>query len=130
MDALIIIRSIAEIIFVVMFIAFTGYAFGKLKGISASVDKIENDVSKAYNDLNPVLKDLSAVAGDLKDITIRSRAQYHKVENMVDSITGSVNEASSIIRSVSSKTKNAVDESTNFISAVTKGFKTFKNKLS
>lgn len=130
MDALIIIRSIAEILLAVMLIAFTIYAIGKLKSISASIDKMKGDISRAYSDLNPVLKEITQVAGDIKEIAARSKSQYYKVENMVDSLTGSVNEASSIIRSAARRTKDAVDDGSNFISAITKGFRTFKSKLS
>jgi uncharacterized protein YoxC len=136
MDALVITRNVAEIIFILLFIIFVFYAIRAVKKISASVEKIEDNTQKLYSEVAPVLKqvppilnEVSEVVADIKDVAGRSKEQYYKVEGMVDNLVGKVNEVSDVIGFAGSKAKYAVNESSNLISAISKGVKAFRNKL-
>src|SRR5215207_10627333 len=125
MDVLITIRYVAEIVFIVLFIIFVIYAFIALKKISASIEKVEENTVKVYEGVTPVLKEVSAVVADIKEIADKSKVQYYKVENTVNTLVEKVNGVSDVIGFAGNKAKHAVTESSNLISAVSKGVKAF-----
>ncbi|MDQ3019354.1 MAG: DUF948 domain-containing protein [Bacteroidota bacterium] len=121
--------GISEIILFVALTVLAIFLIVFMKKFLSSIATIEKEVVEISDKLTPVITDLKFITDDVKSIVDRSRIQFEKIENLsediVDKGTGLLNTINKI-----QKTGNGLLlNTTNLVTAITKGFKTFGNKL-
>lgn len=124
-----IITGIAEIIFFVTLSVLAVYLIISLKKFLFSISKIENEVIEISNQLVPVISDMKFVTDDLKEITERAKVQFNKIEDVSESVITKGQAVVSTLETINFYGRNLLDNGINFISAISNGYRTFKNKL-
>ncbi len=119
----------AEAIFFVTLSVLAVYLIISLKKFLASITKIENEVIEISNQLTPVITDMKFVTDDLKEITERSKVQFNKIEDVSENVISKGKAVVNTLETIHFYSRNILENGLNFISAVTSGFRTFKNKL-
>jgi uncharacterized protein (UPF0335 family) len=121
--------SIAEIILFITLSIVAVYLIISLKKFLASISRIENEVVEISDQLTPVITDMKFITDDIKAMVDRSRLQFGKIENMTEEFVEKGSGLLNAINKVESVTNGFLFNITNLVTAVTKGFKTFGNKL-
>ncbi|MEO8209442.1 MAG: hypothetical protein ABI840_02690 [bacterium] len=121
--------GISEIVLFVALTILAIYLITFMKKFLFSIAKIESEISDISDNLTPVITDLKLITDDVKVIVDRSRVQFGKIEDLsealVDKGTGLLN----TINKVQNVSNGFLLNTTNLVSAISKGVKTFGNKL-
>ena len=121
--------SYAVLVFFIFITIFGIFLIASVRKFISSVQKIENRVTELSDSLAPVILNFRFISDDLKSITLRSRSQLSKVEDLSESL---IEKGSLLINTIDQiqETGNKIFlNSTNYINAVIKGFASFTNKL-
>ncbi|MBK8551972.1 MAG: hypothetical protein IPL53_13255 [Ignavibacteria bacterium] len=121
--------GIAEIIFFITLSVLAVYLIISMKKFLSSITKIENEVIQITDQISPVIADMKFITDDIKEIVDRSRLQFTKIEKLSEDIVDKGNALINTLSRVQKVSNGFLLNSTNFVSAITKGFKTFGNKL-
>lgn len=121
--------GIAEIIFFATMTVLAIYLIISLKKFLSSISKIEKEVIEITDRLTPVLNDMKFVTDDIREIADRAKFQYNKIEDVSDSLITKGQEVVTALDSILYYSKNLIDNGLNFISAISNGYRTFKDKL-
>ncbi|MBS1550442.1 MAG: hypothetical protein JST15_00045 [Bacteroidetes bacterium] len=125
-----IIIGIAEIVFFVTLTVLAVYIIISMKKFLSSISKIENEVIEISNQLVPVISDMKFVTDDLKEITERAKFQFNKIEDVSENVITKGQAVVNTLDTIHFYSKNLLDNSLNFISAISNGYRTFMNKIS
>lgn len=121
--------SIAEIVLFLTLTILAIYLIIFLKKFLSSISKIENEVVEITDTLTPVIVDLKFITDDIKIIADRSRYQFQKIEALSEELVEKGTGVLNTLNKVQSVSSDIVLNTANFVSAITKGVKTFGNKL-
>ncbi|MBK8983004.1 MAG: hypothetical protein IPM38_11925 [Ignavibacteria bacterium] len=121
--------GIAEIVFFATLTVLAIYLIISLKKFLSSITKIEKEVIEITDRLEPVLTDMKFVTDDIREIADRVKFQYNKIEEVSDSLITKGQDVVTALDSIRFYSKNLLDNGLNFISAISNGFRTFKDKL-
>ncbi|MBK9334658.1 MAG: hypothetical protein IPM96_20215 [Ignavibacteria bacterium] len=122
--------GIAEILFFLTMTVLAVYLIISLKKFSSSISTIENKVIEMTEQITPVISDMKIVTDDIREIADRAKFQYNKIEDVSDSVITKGHAVVNTLESLHSYSRNLLENSRNFISALSNGFRSFKNKLS
>ena len=121
--------SIAEIVLYFTLTILAIYLIIFLKKFLSSISKIENEVVEISDKLTPVIMDLKFITDDIKMIVDNSRYQFQKIEALSEELVEKGTGVLNILNRVQSASSDILLNTTNLVSAITKGIKTFGNKL-
>lgn len=124
-----IITGIAEAVFFITLSVLAVYLIISLKKFLLSISKIENEVIEITNQLVPVISDMKFVTDDLKEITEKAKVQFNKIEDVSENIITKGQAVIKTLDTIHFYGKNLLDNGLNFISSISNGYRTFKNKL-
>lgn len=121
--------SISGIVFFVFFTIVGIFLILSIRKFTNSIHNIENEAFQISKKLAPVLLNFQFISEDLKSISVRSRSQFSKVEDLSENL---IEKGSKLIKTmdVIQNTGNYIlTNSSNFVNAVRKGFTSFTDKL-
>ncbi len=124
-----IITGIAELVLFVTLSVLAVYLIISLKKFLFSISKIESEVIEITNQLVPVISDMKFVTEDLKEISERAKVQFNKIEDVSENVINKGQAVVNTLDTINFHSKNFLDNGLNFISAISNGYRTFKNKL-
>ncbi len=125
-----IIIGIAEAIFFVTLSVLAVYLIISLKKFLASISKIENEVIEISGQMAPVISDMKFITEDFKEIAEKAKIQFNKIEDVSENVISKGQAVVNTLENIQLHSKNLLDNGVNFISAISNGYMTFKNKLS
>ena len=121
--------SYAVLVFFIFITIFGIFLIASVRKFISSVQKIENRVTELSDSLAPVILNFRFISDDLKSITLRSRSQLSKVEDLSESLIEKGSLLINTIDQIQETGSKIFLNSTNYINAVIKGFTSFTNKL-
>lgn len=124
-----IIIGITEIIFFVTLSILAVYLIISMKKFLSSISRIENEVVEITDQISPVIADMKFITDDIKEIVDRSRIQFSKLEEITEGIAEKGEAVVKTLDTIQNLSSGYINNSLNFLSSVSTGFKTFKQKL-
>lgn len=124
-----IIIGIAEIIFFITLSVLAVYLIISMKKFLLSISKIENEVIEITDQIAPVIADMKFITDDIKGIVDRSRIQFNKVEEVSENLVSKGQTIVKTLDTIQNISSSYLNNVMNFVSSVSNGIKTFKNKL-
>lgn len=121
--------SFSVIVFIILMTIFGIYLIASVRKFIHSVQKIENLITELSGNLTPVISNCRFISDDLKSISVRTRSQFNKVEDLSENLL----EKGTVLLNTLDQIQNAgnyiIVNSSNFVNAVRIGFSSFTNKL-
>ena len=121
--------GIAEVIFFATLSVLAVYLIISLKKFLSSISRIENEVIEITNQISPVIADMKFVTDDLKEIVERSKVQFHKIEDVSENV---ITKGEAVVKTLNAAhfySTKLLANGVNFVSAISNGYRTFKQKL-
>ncbi len=123
------ILSFSVIVFFILVTIFGIYLIASVRKFINSVEKIETRVTELSDSLTPVILNFRFISDDLKSISLRSRSQFSKVEDLSENLIEKGSMLLNTLDEIQQAGNNFFRNSTNYINAVIKGFTSFSDKI-
>jgi len=129
MESLNIISAIAEIVLYLGLSVVAVFAVIYFRKITESISRIEERVNSIAISTGPAIEEISAIATDIREISRKSKLEFHRLEMLTDELIKRGYEINDTIKFIQDKTSCYLNNGSNYISALLSGFKAFKRKL-
>jgi uncharacterized protein YoxC len=121
--------SISGIVFFVFFTIVGIILILSLRKFVNTIQNIEKEAAQFSKNLAPVLLNFQFISEDLKSISVRSRSQFSKVEDLSENLIDKGSKLINTIDQIQNAGNYIIMNSTNFVNAVRKGFSSFTDKF-
>ena len=121
--------NIMEIILFAVLTVLAIYLIRSLKSFLKSISNIENEVVQISDAMAPVITDLKFITEDVKSVVDSSRIQFEKVKDLSETLIDKGNGLVDVIDNIQNVSNGFLLNTSNFVSAVNKGVKTFGSRL-
>ena len=121
--------NIMEIILFAVLTVLAIYLIRSLKSFLKSISNIENEVVQISDAMAPVITDLKFITEDVKSVVDSSRIQFEKVKDLSETLIDKGNGLVDAIDNIQNVSNGFLLNTSNFVSAVNKGVKTFGSRL-
>lgn len=123
------ILSFSIIVFFILVTIFGIYLIASVRKFINSVETIESRVSELSDSLTPVILNFRFISDDLKSISVRTRSQFNKVEDLSENLIEKGSMLINTIDEIQQTGNNIFRNSANYVSSVIKGITSFSEKL-